>query len=69
METIEVKSRIIVSMQYDKARQCLSLEFRNGQRRLFTGVPRHVVLKMARASSPGEFYIENVRAQFEQLAA
>jgi uncharacterized protein YijF (DUF1287 family) len=69
METIEVKSRIIVSMQYDKARQYLSLEFRNGQRRLFTGVPRHVVLKMARSASPGEFYIENVRAQFEQLAA
>ncbi len=69
MENIRIKSRIIVAMQYDKAQQHLSLEFKNGQRRLFAGVPRDIVMDMARASSPGEFYIENVRTQFERLAA
>jgi hypothetical protein len=69
METIRVKSRIIVAMQYDKIRQHLSLEFKNGQRRIFAGVPRDVVMDMAKAASPGEYYIENVRTQFERLAA
>ncbi|PZM09464.1 KTSC domain-containing protein [Rhizobium tubonense] len=68
METIAIKSRIIVAMQYDKAQQHLSLEFRNGERRLFAGVPRNVVMKMARATSPGEYYIANVRAQFTRIA-
>jgi hypothetical protein len=69
METFHVKSRIIVGMQYDKALQQLSVEFRNGERRLFTGVPRKIVRDMAKAASPGEFYISKVRTQFQQLAA
>lgn len=69
MENIRIKSRIIIGMQYDKARQHLSLEFKNGERRLFAGVPRDIVREMAKASSPGEYYIANVRTQFERLAA
>lgn len=69
METIPVKSRIIVALQYDKAQQHLSLEFKNGERRLFAGVPFSIVLSMANSDSPGEFYIENVRTQFTRLAA
>jgi hypothetical protein len=69
MENIRIKSRIIVAMQYDKSRQHLSLEFKNGERRLFVGVPRDIVREMAKAVSPGEYYIANVRTQFERLAA
>ena len=67
METIAIKSRIIVAVQYDKAQQHLSLEFKNGEHRLFAGVPRSVVMRMARAASPGEYYIANVRARFAQI--
>jgi hypothetical protein len=69
VEKIRIKSRIIVGMEYDKVRQQLSLEFRNGERRLFAGVPRSIVREMAKSASPGEFYIANVRTQFERLAA
>ncbi len=69
METFHVKSRIIVAMQYDKALQQLRVEFRNGERRVFDGVPRRVVRDMAKAPSPGEFYLSKIRTQFELLAA
>jgi hypothetical protein len=69
MEKIRIKSRIIVGLQYDRERQQLSLEFKNGERRLFAGVPRDIVREMVKAPSPGEFYITNVRTQFERLAA
>jgi uncharacterized protein YijF (DUF1287 family) len=67
MESVAIKSRIIVAMQYDRAQQYLSLEFKNGEHRLFAGVPRRVVMRMARAESPGEYYIANVRARFTQI--
>jgi hypothetical protein len=69
METIPVQSRIITAMQYDKGRRRLHLEFRNGERRLFSDVPRRLVLEMAKAESPGEFYIQNVRSHFARLAS
>jgi hypothetical protein len=46
----------------------LSLQFKNGERRLFAGVPRNIVMNMVKATSPGEYYIANVRAQFPRLA-
>jgi hypothetical protein len=67
METIAIKSRIIVAAQYDKAQQHLSLEFKNGEHRLFAGVPRSVVMRMARAESPGKYYIANVRPRFTEI--
>jgi hypothetical protein len=67
METIAIKSRIIVAAQYDRDQQHLSLEFKNGEHRLFSGVPRRVVMRMARAESPGNYYIANVRARFAQI--
>ncbi|MGO4567684.1 KTSC domain-containing protein [Rhizobium sp. 2YAF20] len=68
MEDIAIKSRIIVAMQYDKVQKHLSLQFKNGERRLFADVPRNIVMNMVKATSPGEYYIANVRAQFPRLA-
>ena len=69
MENIAVQSRIITAIRYDRIRRRLSLEFRNGERRLFADVPRSLVMDMAKAASPGEFYIENVRMRYPRLAA
>lgn len=69
MERISVTSRIIVAMNYDEQQRLLQIFFRNGQARLFAGVPRDLVREFAQSPSPGNFYLERVREQYQRLAA
>lgn len=68
MQNIAVKSRIIVGLQYDYSDQKLAIQFRNGEHRRFRGVPGSIVSEMVAASSPGEYYIQNVRTRFERVS-
>ena len=69
MERIAVTSRIIVAMNYDEQQRLLQIFFRNGQARLFADVPRDLVAEFACSPSPGNFYLERVREQYQRLAA
>jgi len=69
MERISVKSRIITAMNYDEQQRRLQIFFRNGQARMFADVPRDIVAEFAQSPSPGHFYLERVREQYQLLAA
>jgi hypothetical protein len=69
MKEIAVKSRIIELLAYDPEKHHLRLEFRNGAIRVFSGVPPKIVDALLRAKSPGSYYIDHIRTNFELLAA
>lgn len=69
MTEIAVKSRIISFLAYDQERRRLQIEFRNGAVRVFTGVPLRIVSALVNAKSPGSFYIDHIRTNFERVAA
>jgi hypothetical protein len=69
MHEVPVKSRIIDAIYFDPADGQLRLLFKNGEDRLFTGVPQYDVQAMVDASSPGQYYIDHIRTRFRRLAA
>ena len=69
MKEIPVSSRIIQSIYFSPEDGQLRLRFRNGEDRLFTGVPEYDVQAMAEAPSPGQYYIDHIRTRFRRLAA
>jgi hypothetical protein len=69
MTEIAVKSRIISFLAYDRERRRLQIEFRNGAVRVFTGVPLRIVSALASAESPGSYYIDHIRTNFERVAS
>jgi hypothetical protein len=69
MKEIAVKSRIIELLAYDPQKHRLQIKFKNGAIRVFSGVPPKVVHALLRAKSPGSYYIDHIRTNFELLAA
>lgn len=69
MKEVHVESRIISRLAYDSHGRMLYIVFKNKEQRLFRGVPPHVVSEMASSHSPGQFYIDRIRKNFERLAA
>jgi hypothetical protein len=69
MKELAVKSRIIDLLAYDPDKHRLRIEFKNGAIRIFSGVPPKVVDALLRAKSPGSFYIDHIRTNFEQMAS
>jgi len=69
MKELAVKSRIIELLAYDPDKHRLRIEFKNGAIRNFAGVPPKIVNALLRAKSPGSFYIDHIRTNFELLAA
>lgn len=69
MVELTVNSRIISFLGYDYERYCLRIEFRNGAVRIFSGVPLQTVNALVSARSPGSYYINHIRPNFERLAA
>lgn len=64
MEQIRVNSRVIKSMFYDYARNELTLNFRNGKVRRLADVPVAQVEGLAKARSPGDYYLVNLRGKY-----
>lgn len=69
MVELAVKSRIISFLAYDHERHYLRIEFKNGAIRIFSGVPPRIVDALVSAKSPGSYYIDHIRTNFERLAA
>ena len=69
MTELAVRSRIIKFLAYDPDRYRLRIEFRNGAIRIFSGVPPKIVTALVSAKSPGSYYIDHIRLNFERLAA
>jgi hypothetical protein len=69
MTELAVRSRIIKFLAYDLERHRLRIEFRNGAIRIFSGVPPKTVKALVSARSPGSYYIDHIRMNFERLAA
>lgn len=69
MKELPVKSRIIKSAYFSPLDGQLRLCFKNGEDRLFTGVPEHDAQALVEAPSPGQYYIDHIRTRFKRLAA
>lgn len=68
MKELSVSSKIIKSVFFNPDDGRLYIRFKNGEERLFTGVPEEAALAMVAASSPGQHYIEHIRTRFERVA-
>lgn len=69
MEKLSVKSKIIKSVYFSQEDGLLRICFKNGQERLFEGVPSSEARAMTAAPSPGNYYLDRIRPRFRRLAA
>ncbi|KQQ61558.1 MULTISPECIES: KTSC domain-containing protein [Rhizobium/Agrobacterium group] len=69
MKSVPVNSRIIQNVYFSQEDGQLHICFKNGEERLFIGVPEHEVTAMCVAKSPGQHYIDRIRNQYKRIAA
>ena len=69
MQALPVTSRMIEAVYFNPEDGLLRLRFRNGEERLFEGVPYLEVLAMTQSPSPGRFYAEKIRPNYTKIAA
>lgn len=67
MTRIELKSKMIDAVEYDPVSQRLTAYFANGQLRKLEGVPEGVVVGLATAASPGDYYMSEIRGKYRSL--
>ena len=60
-----VVSNSIQSVGYHEETQTLEVEFRNGRRYRYGGVPKSHYFKFLAADSPGDFFLKNVKGAFK----
>lgn len=68
MRELPVSSRIIQSVFFSQQDGRLYIRFRNGEERLFTGVPEEAASAMVSATSPGHHYIEHIKGSYKRVA-
>jgi hypothetical protein len=69
VEELSVKSKIIKSVYFSQDDGRLRICFKNGEERLFEGVPSSEAHAMTVAPSPGHYYLDRIRTRFRRLAA
>lgn len=69
MQKLPVDSKIIRSVYFSREDGQLRICFKNGEERLFEGVPSKEAQAMVSSSSPGHYYLERIRGQFKRVAA
>lgn len=69
MQSISINSRIIRNVYFNQEDGQLHICFKNGEERLFIGVPQREVEAMCRSKSPGQHYIDRIREHYKRLAA
>jgi hypothetical protein len=69
VEELSVESKIIKSVYFSQEDGRLRICFKNGEERLFEGVPSSEVHAMTVAPSPGHYYLDRIRTRFRRLAA
>jgi len=66
MECIESpESSSIARFCYDKEKEVLRVEFKNGGIYNYFDVPDSVFKKMSEASSKGKFFMDNIRGEYD----
>lgn len=69
MAKLPVTSAMIHAVYFNPEDGRLRIRFKNGEDRLFDGVPAEEALSLVTAPSPGSYYLENIRTKFRRLAA
>jgi hypothetical protein len=69
VEELSVKSKIIKTVYFSQEDGRLRICFKNGEERLFEGVPSSEAHAMTAAPSPGHYYLDRIRTRFRRLAA
>nr|WP_246647996.1 KTSC domain-containing protein [Rhizobium laguerreae] len=69
VEELSVKSKIIKTVYFSQEDGRLRICFKNGEERLFEGVPSSEAHAMTVAPSPGHYYLDRIRTRFRRLAA
>jgi hypothetical protein len=67
MKQVEIQSRLINSVYFSAEEGNLYLKLANGTKRLFTGVPEDAVVQLCAAKSPGQYYLDHIRAAFKRV--
>lgn len=60
-------SSVLSGYFYDEKTEQLELYLRNGQTRVFNGVPKSTVVRLAKAKSAGRFYMTHIRSRFRVI--
>jgi hypothetical protein len=66
---LTVESRLIESIHFGQTDGRLYIRFRNGEERLFEGVPEEEAFAIALAPSPGRYYADRIKPNFKRIAA
>jgi hypothetical protein len=66
---LTVESRLIESIYFGQTDGRLYIQFRNGEERLFEGVPEEEAFAIALAQSPGRYYADRIKPNFKRIAA
>ena len=69
MLQLPVHSKMIASVYFRQEDGQLILRFKNGEERLFAGVPYEQALAISQSASPGRYYAEHIREQYRRVAA
>lgn len=65
VEMIPVASKLFKSYGYDPEKKDLVVEFNNGKRYAYHGVPPELVREMHEAESKGSFFSTRIRGAFQ----
>ncbi len=57
-------SSVLSGYIYDEKGRQLELYLRSGQTRVFNGVPKSTVARLAKAKSAGRFYMTHIRSRY-----
>lgn len=68
MKALTVSSRAIKSVYFSQDDGRLLICFKNGEERLFSGVPEEAAAAMVNAISPGKHYVEKIRQHYKRVA-
>lgn len=60
-----LNSSMITAADYDDATQTLTVTFKAGQRYAYAGVPENEYEALVGASSPGRFFLSNIRDSYD----
>ena len=61
---VSLDSTTLAAAAYDGRRERLELDFRDGTRYTYTGVPPNLYLDLLRADSKGSFFNRHIRGRF-----
>lgn len=62
-----LNSSVLDGYAYEENSEQLELFLRNGETRIFKGVPKETVIRLAKAKSAGRFYMTHIRSRYRPI--